>query len=138
MLDLTLVNAQGTYGLSPPDRTERRRRTVPRGRAYHEVSLYRTGVLVGLDVHRQFAPRHARMILGTAAVGLSGALFGFVPVARNAPGLSFRVSSAVRIYPGDTPRAQDDEVMRGRGVALNDRSRIEFLAYTPLPQNLTT
>src|SRR5262249_9013760 len=36
------------------------------------------------------------------------------------------------------PRGQDDEVMRGRGIALNNRSRIEFLAYTPLPPNLTT
>lgn len=43
-----------------------------------------------------------------------------------------------RIYPGDTPRAQDDEVMRGRGIAANNRSRIEFLAYTPAPQGLTT
>lgn len=65
-------------------------------------------------------------------------LVGVAPIARTAPGLSFRVSSSVRIYPGDTPRSQDDEVMRGRGVALGNRSRIEFLAYTPLPQNLTT
>ena len=28
--------------------------------------------------------------------------------------------------------------MRGRGVAANNRSRIEFLAYTPAPQGLTT
>ena len=28
--------------------------------------------------------------------------------------------------------------MRGRGVAVNDRYRIEFLAYTPLPTDLTT
>ena len=43
-----------------------------------------------------------------------------------------------RIYPGDTPRGQDDEVMRGRGIAANNHSRIEFLAYTPAPQGLTT
>lgn len=28
--------------------------------------------------------------------------------------------------------------MRGRGIAVNDHSRIEFLAYTPLPSDLTT
>jgi hypothetical protein len=78
------------------------------------------------------------VICGTVALALCTALVGFVPLARTAPGVSFRVSSAVRIYPGDVPRTQDDEVMRGRGVALNDRSRIEFLAYTPLPTNLTT
>jgi hypothetical protein len=64
-------------------------------------------------------------------------LVGFEPFARNAPGLSFRVSSSVRIYPGDTPRPQDDEAMRGRGIAVNNRSRIEFLAFTPMPTNVT-
>jgi hypothetical protein len=55
-----------------------------------------------------------------------------------APGVSFRISTSTKIYPGDTPRAQDDEVMRGRGVAVNGRARIEFLAFTPAPQGLTT
>ena len=54
------------------------------------------------------------------------------------PGLSFKVSATTRIYGGDTPRGQDDEVMRGRGIAANNHSRIEFLAYTPAPQGLTT
>jgi hypothetical protein len=44
------------------------------------------------------------------------------------PGLSFKVSATTRIYGGDTPRGQDDEVMRGRGIAANNHSRIEFLA----------
>lgn len=93
---------------------------------------------MGLDKHRNSVRRSARVIWGTVAVASCGVLVGFSPFTRNAPGLSFRVSSSVRVYPGDTPRNQDDEVMRGRGVALNNRSRIEFLAYTPLPQNLTT
>lgn len=62
----------------------------------------------------------------------------FAPASRIAPGLSFRISAATRIYPGDTPRAQDDEVMRGRGIAVNNHSRVEFLAFTPAPQGVTT
>lgn len=53
-------------------------------------------------------------------------------------GVSFRISASTKIYPGDTPRSQDDEVMRGRGVAVNGRARIEFLAFTPAPQGVTT
>ncbi len=60
------------------------------------------------------------------------------PTARLQPGLSFRISASAKIYPGDTPRGQDDEVMRGRGLAAGDHSRIEFLAYTPAPQGVTT
>ncbi|HEY9225403.1 MAG TPA: hypothetical protein VIP11_02070, partial [Gemmatimonadaceae bacterium] len=52
--------------------------------------------------------------------------------------MSFRISSSTKVYPGDTPRGQDDEVMRGRGVALDNKSRIEFLAFTPAPSGLTT
>ena len=54
------------------------------------------------------------------------------------PGVSFRISTATKVYAGDTPRPQDDEIMRGRGVAVNGRARIEFLAFTPTPQGLTT
>ncbi len=98
---------------------------------------------MGVDINRLFsrgAPRRASRV-GLAlvgAAGLFGSLAGFTSFRRFAPGLSFRVSSQVRIFPGDTPRGQDDEVMRGRGIALNNRSRIEFLAYTPLPPNVTT
>ena len=60
------------------------------------------------------------------------------PAARRMPGLSFRISSSTKIYPGDTPRGQDDEVMRGRGQAAGNHSRIEFLAFTPAPQGVTT
>jgi hypothetical protein len=80
------------------------------------------------------------MISRAAAV----ALLGVVPAARPAsyqrldPGLSFRISSSTRVYAGDTPRGQDDEVMRGRGVAVNGRARIEFLAFTPAPSGVTT
>ena len=72
------------------------------------------------------------------AAGLVPATAAFAPATRLAPGLSFRVSAATRIFPGDTPRAQDDEIMRGRGVAVNNHSRIEFLAFTPTPQGVTT
>ena len=60
------------------------------------------------------------------------------PVSLFVPGLAFRVSSSTKVYGGDTPRGQDDEVMRGRGVAANNHSRIEFLAFTPAPQGVTT
>jgi hypothetical protein len=103
------------------------------------VVTYRIGALVGVDINRSFSRRASRVgfvLVGAAA--LFGSLAGFTSFRRFAPGLSFRVSSQVRIYPGDTPRGQDDEVIRGRGIALNNRSRIEFLAYTPLPPNVTT
>jgi hypothetical protein len=61
-----------------------------------------------------------------------------VPAAHLQPGVSFRISASTKIYPGDTPRGQDDEVMRGRGQAAGNHSRIEFLAYTPAPQGVTT
>jgi hypothetical protein len=94
---------------------------------------------VGVDINRSFSRRASRAGLALAgAAGLFALLAGFTQFRRLAPGLSFRLSSQVRIYPGDTPRGQDDEVMRGRGIALNNRSRIEFLAYTPLPPNVTT
>jgi hypothetical protein len=62
----------------------------------------------------------------------------YAPATHRMPGLSFRISSSTKVYPGDTPRGQDDEVMRGRGQAAGNHSRIEFLAYTPAPQGVTT
>ena len=86
--------------------------------------------------------RASRVLLGAVVIaGLAGSIAGVAPVDRVeplAPGVSFRISSSLRIYPGDAPRAQDDEVMRGRGVAVGGHSRIEFLAYTPAPQGVTT
>jgi hypothetical protein len=73
----------------------------------------------------------------TAIAGLIGTVAAMAPVIR-APGVSFRVSSSTQVYAGSTPRGQDDEVMRGRGIAVNGRSRIEFLAFTPAPQGVTT
>ncbi len=67
-----------------------------------------------------------------AAAAAPGAAGRFVP------GLSFRISSTTSVFAGDTPRGQADEIMRGRGVAANNRSRIEFLAFTPTPQGITT
>jgi hypothetical protein len=69
--------------------------------------------------------------------GLIGSIAAVTPLAR-APGVSFRVSSSTQVYAGSTPRGQDDEVMRGRGIAVNNRSRIEFLVFTPAPQGVTT
>ncbi len=77
------------------------------------------------------------VVSSTAAVSVSpshGSTIPPLPV----PGVSFRISSSTRIYPGDTPRGQDDEVMRGRGVAADNHARIEFLAFTPAPGGITT
>lgn len=82
-------------------------------------------------------PRSAGLILGLCAAGTIAAR----PIPRPAhlaPGVSFKISFSSKVYPGDTPRAQDDEVMRGRGVAVDGHSRIEFLAFTPTPQGITT
>ncbi|HEY6826880.1 MAG TPA: hypothetical protein VI259_08480 [Gemmatimonadaceae bacterium] len=80
---------------------------------------------------------------GLTALGLVGAGLvpsgpAHVPAVHLQPGVSFRISASTKIYPGDTPRGQDDEVMRGRGQAAGNHSRIEFLAYTPAPQGVTT
>jgi hypothetical protein len=76
-------------------------------------------------------------IAGVATVALL-CTAAVAPAVNRIPGLNFRISASTKIYAGDTPPAQDNEVMRGRGVAVNDRSRIEFLAFTPLPSDLTT
>jgi hypothetical protein len=72
------------------------------------------------------------------AAGGAVILLAAARTVRFDPGLSFKVSASTRVFGGDTPRGQDDEVMRGRGIAANNHSRIEFLAYTPAPQGLTT
>src|SRR5690348_5280416 len=81
-----------------------------------------------------------RMISAVAAVGLLGVVAAARPASdeRLDPGVSFRISSTTRVYAGDTPRGQDAEVMRGRGVAVDGRARIEFLAFTPAPSGVTT
>ena len=90
--------------------------------------------------HRILARPIVLRVLTTlaAGAGLAGLIAAAAPVSHFAPGVSFRISSSLRIYPGDTPRGQDDEVMRGRGVAVGGHARIEFLAYTPAPQGITT
>src|SRR5512143_932747 len=86
----------------------------------------------------RFIRREHRGVLALATVaGLVGSVAAVAPGAR-APGVSFSISSSTQVYAGSTPRGQDDEVMRGRGVALNNRSRIEFLVFTPAPQGVTT
>jgi hypothetical protein len=86
--------------------------------------------------------RASRVLVGGIAIGgLAASIAAVAPVKavkRFAPGVSFKINSSLRIYPGDAPRGQDDEVMRGRGVAVGGHSRIEFLAYTPAPQGITT
>lgn len=69
---------------------------------------------------------------------LVGSTAAYAPANRLVPGVSFRVSASTKIYAGNTPRGQDDEVMRGRGVAADNKSRIEFLAFTPAPAGVTT
>jgi len=69
--------------------------------------------------------------------GFLGTVAAVTPGARE-PGLSFKISSSTQVYAGDVPRGQDDEVMRGRGIALGNRSRVEFLVFTPPPQGVTT
>lgn len=89
---------------------------------------------------RSFSPSVRGLRSGFWFFGLAS-LIGTVaatPVGRLIPGVSFRVSASTRIFAGDTPRGQDDEVMRGRGVATNNRARIEFLAFTPTPPGVTT
>jgi len=73
-----------------------------------------------------------------AALAIVGTSAAVRPAARFVPGLSFKVSSSTKVFGGETPRGQDDEVMRGRGIAAGNRSRIEFLAFTPAPQGVTT
>ncbi|MDB4877654.1 MAG: hypothetical protein JWM41_4100 [Gemmatimonadetes bacterium] len=76
----------------------------------------------------------------TVTTGLIGLVAAATPATagRFVPGLAFRISSSLRVYGGDTPGGQDDEVMRGRGIAANNHARIEFLAFTPAPQGVTT
>ena len=79
--------------------------------------------------------------LGVRALGLAVGLLMTTAAGVPEPldtGVSFRISTSTKVYPGDTPRAQDDEVMRGRGVAVNGRARIEFLTFTPAPPGITT
>ena len=85
----------------------------------NQVGLMRVSGWVG-------APRRA---VAAAVVGILSVLATTAAdrPARLDPGVSFRISTSTKVYPGDTPRAQDDEVMRGRGVAVNGRARIEFL-----------
>lgn len=79
-----------------------------------------------------------RLTVGVATAGLIGTLGASAPGADSVPGLSFKISASTLIYAGKTPPAQDNEVMRGRGIAVNNHSRIEFLAYTPTPMDVTT
>src|SRR4249920_1364074 len=87
---------------------------------------------------RKRLSRPARMAPAFLLAGGAIVLLAASPPVRFDPGLSFKVSASTRVFGGDTPRGQDDEVMRGRGIAANNHSRIEFLAYTPTPQGLTT
>jgi hypothetical protein len=83
--------------------------------------------------------RASRLLIGISAIaGLAGSIAAVAPTHRLAPGVSFKISSSLRIFPGEVPRGQDDQVMRGRGVAAGGHSRIEFLAFTPAPQGVTT
>jgi hypothetical protein len=81
---------------------------------------------------------HKQVLRIAAAAGIAASLGAVKYADRTAPGVSFRISSSTKIYGGDTPRGPDDEVMRGRGVAAENKARVEFLAFTPAPQGVTT
>lgn len=108
-----------------------------------QMTITRIGEHVFAQTQRNAGLLHhlfRRMKSGRAVlvVGSVGALAAAAPAVRFAPGVSFRINASTKIYAGDVPGGQDDEVMRGRGVAVNNRSRIEFLVYTPAPANVTT
>jgi len=69
-----------------------------------------------------------------AAVAFIGAS---MPGRETVPGLSFRISSSTRISVGENASGQDDQIMRGRGIAARNHARIELLAMTPLPDGVT-
>jgi hypothetical protein len=71
--------------------------------------------------------------------GLAALVAGSRPFARATPGLSFRISSSTRLSMGENAggTGQDNEIMRGRGVAIGNRMRIELLAMSPLPDGVT-
>jgi hypothetical protein len=92
-------------------------------------------VLQTLRVQKEFFRAAACVAI---IAGLAASLSAVRPVRPPAPGVSFRISSSTKMYGGDAPRGQDDEVMRGRGVAAENKARVEFLAFTPAPQGVTT
>jgi hypothetical protein len=80
----------------------------------------------------------ARLPSAVLIAALAGTVAAVAPSRWFEPGLSFRVSASTRMYAGDTPSGQENEVMRGRGIAAGNHSRIEFLAFTPAPAGVTT
>jgi len=73
-------------------------------------------------------------VVVAAAVAVIGASTPFV---RSVPGVSFRISSSTRITVGENASGQDDEIMRGRGIAAGNHTRVELLAMSPLPDATT-
>lgn len=53
------------------------------------------------------------------------------------PGLSFRINASYRIGAGDKAPEQASWLVRGRGVAANDKARVELLTMTPMPDGTT-
>ena len=85
---------------------------------------------------RTFIQRRASLIAG--ATGLAALIAASRPFASVTPGVSFRISSSTRMSMGQGPGGgQDNEIMRGRGLATGNRVRIELLAMSPLPQGVT-
>jgi hypothetical protein len=79
--------------------------------------------------------------VSASVAGLIGTIVAATPApspVATVPGLAFKISASLRVYGGENSTGQDDEVMRGRGIAANNVSRIEFLAFTPAPSDLTT
>ena len=119
--------------ISAPVATGERRTFAPRGAytKHHTITSRRHLVSFTFQSARGFA------ILALAAANFVPGR-AHAPAAHRMPGLSFRVSASTKIYPGDTPRGQDDEVMRGRGVAAKTTRASSSSRYTPAPQGVTT
>jgi hypothetical protein len=86
--------------------------------------------------HRSGAWRRVGGIGG--AIGIIALLAAGKPTTGTVPGLSFRISSSTRLSRGEGGSGnQDNEIMRGRGIAAGNRMRIELLAMSPLPDGVT-
>ena len=92
--------------------------------------------MLSLSKRRAGAWRRGGIIASMA--GLAALVAASRPAARGIAGLSFRISSSTRIAMGENaPAGQDNEIMRGRGIAAGNRMRIELLAMSPLPDGVT-
>jgi hypothetical protein len=102
-----------------------------------ETAFTKIGDFVSLN-HRPTGGIVRAVAAASTLAALICSVAALRPTWHRVAGLAFRVSASTRIYAGDNPQGTDDEIMRGRGVAAENHSRIEFLAFTPAPQGITT